>query len=70
MHLIWYGSDLNAKRKQPPCAAWKMVCTSKVRGLGVINLKAQNVVLLMKEVHKFFNHGDFLGFILFGKVIL
>jgi hypothetical protein len=54
---LWRGGDLNAKR--PPLAAWKMVTKSKVNDdLGVLNLRLQNEVLLMKNLHKFLNKED------------
>lgn len=55
-HCLWKGSDLNAK--QPPKAAWPMVCLPKKGGLGVINLSAQNDSLLMKFLHKFYSKAD------------
>ena len=40
-------------------AAWEMVCKPKKHGgLGVINIKLQNEALLMKFLHKFYNHHD------------
>jgi hypothetical protein len=57
MHCLWRGSDMNAKK--PPMSAWKMVTKPKNRGgLGVINLRLQNDVLLMKNLDKFFNKAD------------
>jgi hypothetical protein len=36
-HYLWRGSDVNAK--EPPLAAWKLVCRPKKKGgLGVIKL--------------------------------
>jgi hypothetical protein len=56
-HCLWRGGDLNAKR--PPLAAWKMVTKSKANvGLGVLNLRLQKEVLLMKNLHKFLNKED------------
>lgn len=49
----------NVNGGSQPKAAWKMVYNSKEQGgLGVINLKAQNQALLMKNLDKFFNEGD------------
>jgi hypothetical protein len=40
-HCLWHGGDVNTK--EPPMAAWKMVCKPKKRGgLGVIRLRVQN----------------------------
>ena len=40
-------------------AAWDMVCKpKKCGGLGVLNLKMQNEALLLKFLHKFYNHWD------------
>jgi hypothetical protein len=56
-HCLWIGADLNAK--SPPKAAWEMLCIPKKEGgLGVINLRAQNKALLLKNLHKFFNRLD------------
>jgi hypothetical protein len=56
-HCLWRGGDINAKK--PPLAAWKMVTKPKLKGgLAVINLRAQNEVLLMKNMHKIFNKED------------
>ena len=56
-HCLWRGSDINAK--QPPKAAWEMVCLAKKEGgLGVLNLRTQNDALLLKHLHKFFNRCD------------
>jgi hypothetical protein len=56
-HCLWRGSDLNAK--QPPKAAWPVVCLPKKEGgLGVINLSIHNDSLLMKFLHKFYSKAD------------
>jgi hypothetical protein len=53
-HFLWMGGDVNAKK--PPLATWKLVTKPKSKGdLGVIKLRLQNDVLLMKNLHKFFN---------------
>jgi hypothetical protein len=50
-HCLWRGSDVNARK--PPLVAWKMVTKPKFNeGLGVINLRRQNEVLLLKHIHK------------------
>lgn len=54
-HLLWRGSDINAKKS--PKAAWQMVCLLKEEGgLGVLDLKTHNEALLLKNLHKFYNH--------------
>jgi hypothetical protein len=56
-HCLWRGGDINAKKA--PLTAWKMVTKPKGRGgLGVINLRLQNEVILMKNLHKFYNKED------------
>ena len=56
-HFLWRGSDPN--NKKPPMAAWHMVTRPKKEGgMGVKNLSAQNDALLMKNLHKIFNHVD------------
>jgi hypothetical protein len=56
-HCVWRGGDINAKK--PPLEAWHMVTRPKSEGgLGVINLSTQNDVLLLKSLHKFYNHQD------------
>ena len=40
-------------------AAWELVCRPKrCGGLGVIDIKTQNVALLLKHMFKFYNHAD------------
>ena len=56
-HCLWRGADINAK--QPPKAAWELVCLPKKEGgLGVLNLRTQNEALLLKHLHKFYNKMD------------
>lgn len=56
-HCLWRGSDVN--NKKPPKALWTLVCDSKENGgLGVINLRVQNESLLLKHLHKIYNHVD------------
>lgn len=56
-HCLWRGSDINAKN--PPKAAWELVCRPKVEGgLGVLDLQKQNKALLTKNLAKFFNKDD------------
>jgi hypothetical protein len=50
-------ADINAR--QNPQAAWPMYCRAKEEGgLGVLNIKTQNVALLIKHLHKSFNRED------------
>lgn len=56
-HCFWRGQDIT--KKNPPLAAWEMVCRSKKeRGLGILNLNLQNKALICKNLHKFFNHAN------------
>jgi hypothetical protein len=53
-HAMWRKSDSNAKSK--PMVAWrKRTRPKKKGGLGIINLRSQNIVLLLKFLDKFFN---------------
>lgn len=39
--------------------AWETACRSKDEGgLGIIDIKSQNTALLLKHLHKFYNHAD------------
>jgi hypothetical protein len=54
-HCLWRNKDLDSKT--PPLASWDMVCRPKDQGgLGVLKLSVQNDFLLMKHIHKFYNH--------------
>jgi hypothetical protein len=57
-HCLWRGnSDLNARGKA--LVAWVKVTKPKNKGgLGVINLRAQNIALLIKHLDKFYNRKD------------
>jgi hypothetical protein len=56
-HCLWRGNDINSKK--PPLIAWNAVTQRKVNGgLGVLHLETQNEALLIKFLHKFFNHSD------------
>lgn len=45
--------------RNPSKAAWSMVCVPKEEGgLGVLDLSVHNESLLMKNLHKFFNHAN------------
>jgi hypothetical protein len=53
MDYLWRRKD---KEKVNSLADWDMICKPKNRGgLGIINLKLQNVDLLLKHLHKFYN---------------
>jgi hypothetical protein len=51
---MWTKTESNARSK--PLVAWRK-CTRPKRkgGLGVVNLKSQNVALLLKHLDKFYN---------------
>lgn len=56
-HCLWRGQALT--RKNPPLAAWEIVCRPKDEGgLGVINLELQNKALLIENMHRFFNKAN------------
>jgi hypothetical protein len=53
-HCLWRRND---KDKIHSLAAWSTICKPKNKsGLGIINLKVQNVALLLKHLHKFYNN--------------
>jgi hypothetical protein len=53
-HGMWRNSNSNAKSK--PLVAWRKCTRSKKKGgTGVINLRSQNIALLLKYLDKFFN---------------
>jgi hypothetical protein len=54
---IYEMGGVNGERA--PLVAWKKVTRPKMKGgLGVIKLRVQNEVLLLKNLHKFFNKAD------------
>lgn len=54
MHGLWDGSDIN--RKETCLVSWKKACRPKDQGgLGIINLRAQNNVLLLKFLNKIYD---------------
>lgn len=56
-HFLWDRGDLN--KKGGCLVAWPEVCKSKAQGgLGIVDLRTQNTALLMKSLHKFYNHMD------------
>jgi hypothetical protein len=56
-NCMWRKLDSNAKSK--PLVAWRK-CTRPKRkgGLGIINLRSQNVALFIKHLDKFYNKRD------------
>lgn len=55
MSLEW--GDIN--RKGNCLAAWESACRPKIEGgLGIVDLKTQNIALLLKYMDKFYNHAD------------
>jgi hypothetical protein len=53
-HCLWRKKD---KNKIQSLAAWDMICKPKDKGgLGILNLSVQNNALLLKHLHKFYNH--------------
>ena len=57
MHALWHGSDIN--KHGGYLVAWNDVCRPKFQGgLGILNLRAQNKAMLLKQLHKFFNQDD------------
>jgi hypothetical protein len=55
-HCLWRKKD---KHRVNSLAAWDMICKPKNKGgLGIINLQIQNSALLLKHLHKFYNHED------------
>lgn len=57
-HELWDNGYIN--RKGTCLVVWKKACRPKDQGgLGIINLmRAQNNALLLKFLHKFYNHED------------
>lgn len=55
--FLWHGKDIDSKGNY--LASWSMICRPKEQGgLGILNLKIQNIALLIKQLHKFYNHAD------------
>jgi hypothetical protein len=53
-HCLWRKKDKNKVQALP---AWDMICKTKNKGgLGILNLSIQNTTLLLKHLHKFYNH--------------
>lgn len=53
-HCLWRGSDI--KNRKPPLAGWAL--PKSQGGLGIKKIVVQNDALLMKQLHKFYNHAD------------
>jgi hypothetical protein len=54
---LWSKRDIN--RRGTCLAAWDPACRTKEEGgLGIINMKNQNIAFLMKFLDKFYNHAD------------
>jgi hypothetical protein len=55
--FLW--SDRDNKIQGKCLAIWEMMCKPKDQGWqGILNLRMQNQALLMKNLHKFYNHAD------------
>lgn len=53
-HVLCHGGDLT--KKGGYLVSWKHACRSKEDGgLGIVNLGTQNIALLLKFLHKFYN---------------
>ena len=68
-HCVWSGSDIN--RTGSCLAVWETACRTK-GGLGIINMKNQNVALLNKFLDKFtlLKGPDYLPSCLSGLILL
>lgn len=56
-HVLWHGGDLS--KKGVYLVALKSACRSKDEGgLGIIDLRTQNIALLLKFLHKLYNSLD------------
>ena len=57
-YCLW-AKNTETGVKNNSLAAWELVCRPKRNGgLGVIDIKTQNVSLLLKHLFKFYNHHD------------
>ncbi|XP_073358095.1 uncharacterized protein [Aegilops tauschii subsp. strangulata] len=55
-YCLW-AKDIEDGVKNNSLAAWELVCRPKSKGgLGIIDIKTQNVALLLKHLFKFYNH--------------
>jgi len=56
-HYLWSKGDIN--RRGTCLAAWDPACRPKEEGgLGIINMKNENIAFLMKFLDKFYNHAE------------
>lgn len=56
-NCLWRGNNPGSTRKS--LASWEKVCTPKEKGgLGVVNLRIQNVAMLMKHLVKVYSGTD------------
>jgi hypothetical protein len=57
-HYSWWRGNISYS-KGMPLLAWRKCTKSKLKcGMGVINLRAQNTAMLMKNLGKFYSRGD------------
>ena len=57
-YCLW-AKNTDDGLKSVSLVAWELVCRPKNKGgLGVLQLKIQNQGLLLKQLHKFYNHWD------------
>jgi hypothetical protein len=56
-HCLWSKGDIN--RKGSCLVAWEIACKPKDQGgLGIIDIKSENIALLLKYLGKFYNKAD------------
>lgn len=56
-NCFWRSSETDYRGKS--LVAWKKVCKPKKQGvLGILQLSAHNSTLLLKNLHKFYNHAN------------
>jgi hypothetical protein len=58
-HCLWRKKNNEVHSRGPTLVAWEKICRPKNQGgLGVLDLYTQNEVLLLTNLHKFFNRHD------------
>jgi hypothetical protein len=58
-HCLWRKKNNEVQSRGPALVAWEKICSPKNQGgLGVLDLSTQNEVVLLKNLHKFFNRHD------------
>jgi hypothetical protein len=58
-HCLWRKKNNEVQSRGPALVASEKICRPKNQGgLGVLDLTTQNEVLLLKNIHKFFNRLD------------